>query len=203
MLIMQSNDVTKAQYSIELAKIMEIYSPNWLNPAIAFPPAYKELLGHLFPIPSLDFESSSLTATTILFCSPFPFVGFTFVTLFHSHLDSNLLPEIIILQSLSKYLLSVVLVVHLNKYPPMASNSLSSSRSSSSSWTTKENKKFEKALAVYDKDTPDRWQKVAKAVGGKSAEEVKRHYEILIEDVKHIESGRVPFPKYRSSGNND
>ena len=85
----------------------------------------------------------------------------------------------------------------------MASNSLSSSRSSSSSWTTKENKKFEKALAVYDKDTPDRWQKVAKAVGGKSAEEVKRHYEILIEDVQHIESGRVPFPNYTSSGNND
>lgn len=84
----------------------------------------------------------------------------------------------------------------------MASNSLSSSRSSSSSWTTKENKQFEKALAVYDKDTPDRWQKVAKAVGGKSAEEVKRHYEILIEDVRHIESGRVPFPNYRWSGNN-
>ncbi|XP_050291375.1 protein RADIALIS-like 3 isoform X1 [Quercus robur] len=84
----------------------------------------------------------------------------------------------------------------------MASNSLSSSRSSSSSWTTKENKKFEKALAVYDKDTPDRWQKVAKAVGGKSAEEVKRHYEILIEDVQHIEDGRVPFPNYRSGGNN-
>ncbi|XP_024184841.1 protein RADIALIS-like 5 isoform X3 [Rosa chinensis] len=69
----------------------------------------------------------------------------------------------------------------------MASNSLSS-RSSSSSWTPKQNKQFEKALALYDKDTPDRWQKVARAVGGKSAEEVKRHYEILIEDVKHIES---------------
>ncbi|XP_062000779.1 protein RADIALIS-like 3 isoform X2 [Rosa rugosa] len=70
----------------------------------------------------------------------------------------------------------------------MASNSLSS-RSSSSSWTPKQNKQFEKALALYDKDTPDRWQKVARAVGGKSAEEVKRHYEILLEDVKHIESG--------------
>ncbi|XP_048445234.1 protein RADIALIS-like 4 [Pyrus x bretschneideri] len=79
----------------------------------------------------------------------------------------------------------------------MASNSLTSSRSSSSSWTPKQNKEFEKALALHDKDTPDRWQKVARAVGGKSAEEVKRHYEILIEDVKHIESGRVPFPDYR------
>lgn len=58
---------------------------------------------------------------------------------------------------------------------------------------------FEKALALYDKDTPDRWQNVAKAVGGKSPEEVKRHYEILIEDLKHIESGHVPFPNYRST----
>lgn len=82
----------------------------------------------------------------------------------------------------------------------MASNSLTSSRSSSSSWTSQENKKFEKALAVYDKDTPDRWQKVAKAVGGKSADEVKRHYDILIEDVRDIESDRVPFPNYRPSG---
>jgi hypothetical protein len=82
----------------------------------------------------------------------------------------------------------------------MASNSITSSRSSSSSWTSQENKRFEKALAVYDKDTPDRWQKVARAVGGKSAEEVKRHYDILIEDVRDIESDRVPFPIYRQSG---
>lgn len=64
-------------------------------------------------------------------------------------------------------------------------------------WTPQENKKFERALAVYDKDTPDRWQKVAKAVGGKSAEEVKRHYEILIADVREIENDRIPFPNYR------
>ncbi|XP_068637348.1 protein RADIALIS-like 3 [Aristolochia californica] len=79
----------------------------------------------------------------------------------------------------------------------MASSSM---RSSASSWTPKQNKLFEKALAVYDKDTPDRWQNVARAVGGKSAEEVKRHYEILIEDVKYIESGQVPFPNYSSTG---
>lgn len=61
-----------------------------------------------------------------------------------------------------------------------------------------QNKQFERALALYDKDTPDRWQKVARAVEGKSAEEVKRHYEILEEDIRHIESGKVPFPNYRS-----
>lgn len=81
----------------------------------------------------------------------------------------------------------------------MASNSMSTSRSSSSSWTAKQDKQFEMALATYDKDTPDRWQNVARAVGGKSAEEVKRHYELLIRDVNDIESGRYPQPRYRNT----
>ncbi|KAH7850364.1 hypothetical protein Vadar_031659 [Vaccinium darrowii] len=46
----------------------------------------------------------------------------------------------------------------------MASSSISS-RSSSSSWTAKQNKQFEEALAYFDKDTPDRWQNIARAVG--------------------------------------
>lgn len=74
--------------------------------------------------------------------------------------------------------------------------------SSNASWTRKENKLFERALAIYDQDTPDRWQNVARAVGGKSAEEVRRHYELLIRDVNDIESGRYPHPNYRSNGNN-
>lgn len=64
-------------------------------------------------------------------------------------------------------------------------------------WTRKQNKQFENALALYDKDTADRWENVAKAVAGKSPEEVKRHYEILVMDLREIESGRVPFPRYR------
>ena len=74
--------------------------------------------------------------------------------------------------------------------------------SSHGSWTVKQNKAFEKALAVYDKDTPDRWYNVAKAVGGKTAEEVKRHYEILVADIRRIENGNVPFPNYRTTGGN-
>ncbi|KZV52637.1 protein RADIALIS-like 4 [Dorcoceras hygrometricum] len=75
----------------------------------------------------------------------------------------------------------------------MASGSLSSTR-----WTPQENKLFEKALARFDKDTPDRWQNIARAMGGgKSADEVKRHFEILMEDLRRIESGYVPFPSYR------
>ncbi|KAI4320985.1 hypothetical protein MLD38_034412 [Melastoma candidum] len=73
--------------------------------------------------------------------------------------------------------------------------------SSGSSWTVKQNKMFENALAVYDKETPDRWQNLARAVGGnKSADEVKRHYEMLVEDVKQIESGKIPLPNYRNKG---
>lgn len=72
------------------------------------------------------------------------------------------------------------------------------SSSMSSSWTSKQNKMFERALAVYDKDTPDRWQNVAKAVGNKSAEEVKRHYDILVEDIENIEQDLVPLPKYKT-----
>ncbi|KZV17736.1 protein RADIALIS-like 1 [Dorcoceras hygrometricum] len=68
------------------------------------------------------------------------------------------------------------------------------------SWSAKENKAFEQALAVYDKDTPDRWANVAKAIGRRTAEEVKRHYQNLVEDVKYIESGKVPFPYYWTTG---
>ncbi|CAN0909139.1 Transcription factor RADIALIS [Linum grandiflorum] len=82
----------------------------------------------------------------------------------------------------------------------MATSSMSA-RGSGGSWTAKQNKAFEKALAVYDKETPDRWSNVAKAVGGnKTPEDVKLHYDLLVEDVKFIESGRVPFPNYTTTG---
>nr|CAB3473688.1 unnamed protein product [Digitaria exilis] len=75
----------------------------------------------------------------------------------------------------------------------MASNS-------SSQWTKQEDKMFERALAVYDRDTPDRWQNVARYMGGnKSVEEVRRHYQLLVEDVAKIESGGVPFHWYAAS----
>ncbi|KAG5018111.1 hypothetical protein JHK87_013966 [Glycine soja] len=54
-------------------------------------------------------------------------------------------------------------------------------------------------FAKYDKDTPERWYNVAKAVGGKSEDDVKRHCQILLEDLRHIESGHVPIPIYKST----
>ncbi|CAL9137451.1 unnamed protein product [Musa acuminata var. zebrina] len=71
----------------------------------------------------------------------------------------------------------------------------------SSAWTPKQNKVFEMALVEYDKDTPDRWHKVARAVGGKSEQEVKRHYQLLVEDLLRIETGQMPRANYHSAGN--
>ena len=65
---------------------------------------------------------------------------------------------------------------------------------SSSQWTAEQNSQFENALAVHDEDTPDRWQKIAREVSGKSAEEVKLHYDNLIDDLLLIEAGRIPCP---------
>ncbi|PHU03505.1 Transcription factor MYB1R1 [Capsicum chinense] len=65
-----------------------------------------------------------------------------------------------------------------------------------SSWTKEENKAFENALADYSGDR-DLIQQIAAAVPGKSLEEVIEHYLVLVEDIKDIESGIVPLPKYR------
>jgi len=82
----------------------------------------------------------------------------------------------------------------------MASNSTKLGSSSSSEWTRGEDKMFERALAVYDTDTPDRWHNVARYMGGtKSVEEVRRHYQLLVRDVAQIESGGVPFHWYAAA----
>ncbi|XP_065856971.1 protein RADIALIS-like 2 [Euphorbia lathyris] len=78
----------------------------------------------------------------------------------------------------------------------MASSSMSSR--GSESWTAQQNKAFERALAVYDKDTPDRWLNISRAVGSKTPDEVKAHYDLLLQDIRYIESGRIPLPNYTS-----
>ena len=72
----------------------------------------------------------------------------------------------------------------------------------SSNWTAKQNKRFENALVMYPKDTPDRWHNLARAVGGKTVEEVIKHYEELVEDLRQIETGHVPLPNYRDTEEN-
>ncbi|KAG0472129.1 hypothetical protein HPP92_016675 [Vanilla planifolia] len=70
---------------------------------------------------------------------------------------------------------------------------------SAAKWSEREDKEFERALAKYGEHTPDRWEKVAAAVGGgKTAVEVFLHYKLLLDDINSIESGHVPFPNYRT-----
>lgn len=71
--------------------------------------------------------------------------------------------------------------------------------SDSSLWSREQNKAFENALATYPEDLSDRWEKIAADVPGKTLEEVKLHYELLVDDVTQIESGSVPLPCYNSS----
>lgn len=71
--------------------------------------------------------------------------------------------------------------------------------SSSSIWSREQDKAFENALATYTEDSEDRWEKIAEDVPGKTLEEIKEHYELLVEDVNQIESGCVPLPSYNSS----
>lgn len=65
---------------------------------------------------------------------------------------------------------------------------------SNSEWTWELNKVFENALVTYEND-PDQFQKIADLTG-KTVEEVKIHYQKLIDDLDAIEAGKVPLPKY-------
>ncbi|CAI9779160.1 unnamed protein product [Fraxinus pennsylvanica] len=71
--------------------------------------------------------------------------------------------------------------------------------SSSSIWSREQDTQFEKAIATYPEESSDRWEKIAANVSGKSLEEVKDHYELLVDDVDSIEAGFVPLPCYNSS----
>ncbi|KDP24483.1 hypothetical protein JCGZ_25047 [Jatropha curcas] len=65
-------------------------------------------------------------------------------------------------------------------------------------WTPEENKRFENALALYDRDDPDRWHKVASVIPGKTVGDIIKHYRELEEDVSDIEAGLIPIPGYSS-----
>ncbi|KAL5721332.1 hypothetical protein ACHQM5_004990 [Ranunculus cassubicifolius] len=63
-------------------------------------------------------------------------------------------------------------------------------------WTWEEDKAFEKVLAFCHEGSDEIWEKFAEAVPGKSLEEIKHHYELLVEDINNIEAGIVPLPEY-------
>lgn len=69
-------------------------------------------------------------------------------------------------------------------------------------WSKEEDKAFENAVAAaapppLDGLPEDEWfVALAASVPARSTEEVRRHYEALVEDVGAIEAGRVPLPRY-------
>ncbi|PIK53855.1 putative dnaJ-like subfamily C member 1 [Apostichopus japonicus] len=54
----------------------------------------------------------------------------------------------------------------------------------SCSWTQRQQKVLEKALQVYPKGTPERWDKIASSVPGKKKEECIVRYKELVEIVR-------------------
>nr|UKB40115.1 MYB transcription factor [Adonis sutchuenensis] len=84
-------------------------------------------------------------------------------------------------------------------YPSSNTNWLLEDNKISSKWTQDENKLFEDALAIYDKDTPDRWQKIAAMIPGKTVVDVMNQYKELVNDVSDIEAGLIPIPGYTTS----
>lgn len=73
----------------------------------------------------------------------------------------------------------------------------------SSIWSQEQDKAFENALATYPEDASYRWEKIAADVPGKTLEEIKYHYKLLVDDVKQIESGFIPLPSYSFSSDDN
>ncbi|KAL6182931.1 hypothetical protein ACLB2K_044343 [Fragaria x ananassa] len=70
--------------------------------------------------------------------------------------------------------------------------------SCNAAWSREEDKAFENAIALHwiEDDEEGSWDKIASLVPTKSMEELKRHYQMLVDDVGAIESGNIPVPSY-------
>lgn len=56
--------------------------------------------------------------------------------------------------------------------------------SAAAPWTTEEQKLLEQALKTYPVSTPERWEKIAAAVPGRSKKDCMKRYKELVEMVK-------------------
>lgn len=71
-------------------------------------------------------------------------------------------------------------------------------------WSWDEEKAFENAIATVagggggdgSKIDSSYWDEIAARVSTKAAAEVRRHFEVLVDDVEAIEAGKVPVPRY-------
>lgn len=69
------------------------------------------------------------------------------------------------------------------------------------SWSREEEKAFENAIAMHwteeeDDSKDETWEKIAAIVPTKNIQELKQHFQTLVEDVNAIELGQVPVPSY-------
>ncbi|KAK4483117.1 hypothetical protein RD792_010296 [Penstemon davidsonii] len=80
-----------------------------------------------------------------------------------------------------------------------SSNCFLDKSKSATTWTAAENKAFENALALFDDNTPNRWERVAEMVPGKTIWDVIKQYKELEDDVSSIEAGLIPIPGYSTS----
>uniref|UniRef100_A0A453QEL1 Myb-like domain-containing protein n=1 Tax=Aegilops tauschii subsp. strangulata TaxID=200361 RepID=A0A453QEL1_AEGTS len=85
---------------------------------------------------------------------------------------------------------------------PPPDNPMASQGATTAAWTNEEDKAFENAVASgapppLDGVPEECWfAALAASVPARSTEEVRRHYEALVEDVGAIDAGRVPLPRY-------
>ncbi|CAK7355504.1 unnamed protein product [Dovyalis caffra] len=63
-------------------------------------------------------------------------------------------------------------------------------------WSFEENKMFEYSIAELDPGSPDCFERIAERIPAKTLKQIEDHFQILIEDIEMIESGRIPLPNY-------
>lgn len=68
-------------------------------------------------------------------------------------------------------------------------------------WTREEEKAFENGIAMHWRDgfAEQSWTKIASLVPSKSIQELKHHYQLLLDDIAAIEAGNVPLPNYNTA----
>ncbi|GMF57560.1 unnamed protein product [Phytophthora fragariaefolia] len=62
-------------------------------------------------------------------------------------------------------------------------------------WTFQEDKAFETVLAGWSSNKPYSWAKIAAALPGKTAKDVRNRYDEMVVEISSIESGEIPIPE--------
>eukprot|EP00252_Welwitschia_mirabilis_P018180 TRINITY_DN4042_c0_g1_i1.p1 TRINITY_DN4042_c0_g1~~TRINITY_DN4042_c0_g1_i1.p1 ORF type:complete len:275 (+),score=53.62 TRINITY_DN4042_c0_g1_i1:275-1099(+) len=68
-------------------------------------------------------------------------------------------------------------------------------------WSKEQDKAFETALAKFWNESKEKWEKIAAEVSGKTATDVKLHFDVLVSDVEAIDGGIIPLPHYSDENN--